>query len=125
TRDSRTLVWFSVFKNGRKKSTTTSNTMTQNLTLRPSRLAGVLGLLLVPMMAAAEAPELLFRVSADHGFVADHAQGDPMPNFQDKVNLVDDGVHGRAIQWQDDGVLSWNAPGNIQAARGTLSFFWR
>ncbi|MEA5668344.1 LamG-like jellyroll fold domain-containing protein, partial [Stenotrophomonas sp. MH1] len=52
-------------------------------------------------------------------------QGDPVPNFQDKVSLVDDGAHGRAIQWQDDGVLSWNAPGNIQAARGTLSFFWR
>ncbi len=99
--------------------------MTQNLPLRPSRLACVLGLLLAPLAASADVPELLFHVSADSGFIADTAQGDPVPNFQDKVKLVDDGAHGRAIQWQDDGVLSWNAPGNIQADRGTLAFFWR
>ena len=93
-------------------------------TLRPLLLAAAL-LSALPAAARATSPGLLFHVSADKGFVADSAQGDPVPNFQDKVSLVDDGAHGRAIQWQDDGVLSWNAPGNIQAARGTLSFFWR
>jgi len=79
----------------------------------------------LPAAAQVSSPQLLFRVSADKGFSADSAQGDAIPNFQDKVSLVDNGAHGRAIQWQDDGVLSWNAPGNIQAERGTLSFFWR
>ncbi|WP_313255773.1 LamG-like jellyroll fold domain-containing protein [Stenotrophomonas sp.] len=92
--------------------------------LPPLLLASAL-LAALPAAARASSPGMLFRVSADNGFVADSAQGDPVPNFQDKVSLVDDGAHGRAIQWQDDGVLSWNAPGNIQAARGTLSFFWR
>lgn len=70
-------------------------------------------------------PRLLFHVSADAGFVADTAGGDPVPNFQDKVKRIADGAHGEAIEWADDGVLSWNAPGNIQAQRGTLAFFWR
>ena len=92
--------------------------------LRPLLLATAL-LAALPAAAQASSPKLLFRVSADTGFAADHAAGDAVPNFQDKVALVDDGAHGRAIQWQDDGVLSWNAPGNIRAERGTLSFFWR
>ncbi|WP_337244506.1 LamG-like jellyroll fold domain-containing protein [Luteimonas sp. gir] len=75
--------------------------------------------------AHAQAPRLLFHVSADQGLVADVAAGDPVPNFQDKVRLVEDGVRGSAITWDDDGVLSWDAPGNIDAQRGTLSFFWR
>ncbi|WP_028918298.1 LamG-like jellyroll fold domain-containing protein [Pseudoxanthomonas sp. J35] len=78
-----------------------------------------------PTAARAEPPQLLFRVSADAGFVADHAVGDPVPNFQDKVKIVPTGVQGGAIEWADDGVLAWNAPGNIQAQRGTLAFFWR
>lgn len=87
-----------------------------------SVLAACLGL--APAAHAGE-PELLFRVSADAGFVADHAAGDPVPNFQDKVRIVPTGVKGGAIEWADDGVLAWNAPGNIQAQRGTLAFFWR
>jgi len=68
---------------------------------------------------------LLFRVSADRGFDADVAGGQAVPNFRDKVRLVEDGKSGKAIQWADDGVLAWNAPGNVYAQRGTLSFFWR
>lgn len=91
------------------------------------RLALVLLALAVAAPAGANdaTPSLLFRVSADHGFRADHAEGDAIPNFKDKVALVPDGAGGQAIQWQDDGVLAWNAPGNIRAERGTLSFFWR
>jgi len=80
--------------------------------------------------ARAEAPKLLFRLSADAGFTADKAEGDPVPNFQDKVKIVPTGARGGArgdgaIQWEDDGVVTWNAPGNIYATRGTLAFFWR
>jgi hypothetical protein len=75
--------------------------------------------------ARAEAPNLLFRLSADKGFVADKAGGDPVPNFQDKVRIVSNGAIGGGIRWDDDGVLTWNAPGNIYAQRGTLAFFWR
>ena len=76
---------------------------------------------------------LLFRVSADKGFAADIAGGDPTPNFQDKVKIVQTGIPetgltgtpSGAIEWPDDGVLTWLAPGNIYSQRGTLSFFWR
>ena len=78
-----------------------------------------------PAGAATGHDGLIFRVSADRGFAADHAGGDPLPNLQSKVALVPDGKSGSAIRWQDDGVVSWNAPGNIYGRRGTLSFFWR
>ena len=88
--------------------------------------AVALALMMMAGAASAQtAPELLFHVSADRGFTADTAHGDAIPNFQDKVKRVPDGEHGSAIQWEDDGVLSWNAPGNIQAQRGTLGFYWR
>lgn len=86
----------------------------------------VLLLIALPMRAAAaDAPELLFRVSADQSLQADVARGDGVPNFRDKIALVPTGKRGNAIEWADDGVLSWNAPGNLYTQRGTLSFFWR
>jgi hypothetical protein len=83
--------------------------------------------LLHPLRAdAAPRPDgLLFHVSADHGLAADQAAGDAQPNFLAHVDRVPDGRSGSAIRWQDDGVLSWNAPGNIYGRRGTLGFFWR
>ncbi len=95
--------------------------------MRPTLFAllAAAALAVVPARAHAEPPQLLFRVSADTGFVADHAEGEAVPNFQDKVKIVPTGVQGGAIEWADDGVLAWNAPGNIFAERGTLSFFWR
>ncbi|MGH8045400.1 MAG: LamG-like jellyroll fold domain-containing protein, partial [Stenotrophomonas sp.] len=96
--------------------------------LRRTRLSASLLLLLLGSSTGAwarGAPQLLFHVSADKGFTADTANGDAIPNFQDKVKRVPDGARGAAIQWEDDGVLSWNAPGNIQAQRGTLGFYWR
>ncbi|WP_372017236.1 LamG-like jellyroll fold domain-containing protein [Pseudoxanthomonas sp. 10H] len=97
--------------------------------MRPALLAAlataVLLALPAPARTADAGPQLLFRVSADEGFVADHAGGEAVPNFQDRVKIVPTGVQGGAIEWADDGVLAWNAPGNIYAERGTLSFFWR
>jgi len=74
---------------------------------------------------ASEIPILLFHVSADTSLVADTSADDGQPNFSDKVRIVPDGAYGSAIEWDDDGILAWNAPGNIQAQRGTLGFFWR
>ena len=68
---------------------------------------------------------LLFRASGDNGGTAERAQGDAIPNFQSKVTTTPDGAIGGAFRWEDDGYLAWTAPGNIQAQRGTLSFFWR
>ncbi len=89
------------------------------------RLLALATALFVAPSLAAEAPALLFHVDANHGLEAEVAQGDPVPNFRDKVKVVDDGARGKAIQWEDDGVLSWDAPGNILAQRGTLAFDWR
>ncbi|WP_303637364.1 LamG-like jellyroll fold domain-containing protein [Stenotrophomonas tuberculopleuritidis] len=78
-----------------------------------------------PAMAATDTPTLLFHVDADSGLEAVVAHGEAVPNFRDRIDIVDDGARGKAIQWQDDGVLAWNAPGNILAQRGTLAFDWR
>ncbi len=68
---------------------------------------------------------LLFRLSGDKGFTADTARGEAVPNFADHARIVPNGRVGGAIEAQDDNVLAWQAPGNIYAQRGTLSFFWR
>jgi len=70
-------------------------------------------------------PALLFHVSGDKGLIADTATGDGTPNFSDKVTPIATGAFGAALHAEDDGVVTWNAPGNIQAQRGSLSFFWR
>lgn len=90
-------------------------------------LGSACALILANAAAAAQAaePALLFKVSGDKGLVADFAAGDGVPNFADKVTPIADGKAGKGFHAEDDGVVSWNAPGNIQAQRGTLSFFWR
>ena len=75
--------------------------------------------------AAAEPAGLLFRMSADHGLTADVAAGEAAPNFADKVSIENDPVVGPYVKASGDQVLSWHAPGNIYAQRGTLSFLWR
>lgn len=76
-------------------------------------------------------PQLLFYVSAEESLTADIAAGEAQPNFRDNIKRTPTGITdqtgkpGWAIEWADNGVLSWNAPGNIYAQRGTLSFFWR
>ena len=82
-------------------------------------------LLMASRAAATSHDGLLFHVSADKGFTADVAGGDPVPNAKQNVSIVRDGRAGGAIKWEDDGYVAWHAPGNIYAERGTLSFFWR
>jgi len=88
-------------------------------------LAWALALAASPAFAQGTDDGLLFRASGDKGSTAEKAGGDAVPNFQTKVTNVPDGAVGGAFRWADDGYLAWNAPGNIQAQRGTLSFFWR
>ena len=71
-------------------------------------------------------PGLLFHLSADRSLVADVAAGgDPQPNFAADVELIADGAKGGAVQCGHTQLLSYWAPGNIYAQRGTLAFSWR
>src|SRR5579862_2731026 len=71
-------------------------------------------------------PGLLFYLSGDHGFNADYAAGgDPKPNFLKDVKILPGGAKGSYIQCGNTQLLSYWAPGNIYAQRGTLSFDWR
>ncbi|MFB3854846.1 MAG: LamG-like jellyroll fold domain-containing protein [Vicinamibacterales bacterium] len=68
---------------------------------------------------------LLFHLSASHGLTADYAAGRGEPNFASDVRVIEDGADGPGIECAHTQLLSYWAPGNIYAQRGTLSFFWR
>ena len=68
---------------------------------------------------------LLFHLTGDKGLTAGVAGGLAAPNFADKVKIKTDPTHGAYIEAAGEETLSWMAPGNIYAQRGTLSFFWR
>lgn len=75
---------------------------------------------------ASPQPGLLFYLSGDHGFKADYAANKrPEPNYLKDVKLLPGGAQGDYLQCGDNQLLSYWAPGNIYAQRGTLSFFWR
>ncbi|RPJ74209.1 MAG: hypothetical protein EHM24_06530, partial [Acidobacteria bacterium] len=75
---------------------------------------------------AASQPGLLFYLSADHGLTADVAAGgDPVPNFASDVRVIAAGAKGAGLECGHAQLLSYWAPGNIYAQRGTLSFYWR
>ena len=75
----------------------------------------------------ADLPEsgLLFYLSGDHEFVADYAAGDPRPNFLRDVKIISDGARGPGFECANTQLMSYWAPGNIFAERGTLAFSWR
>ena len=75
-------------------------------------------------MKETQKPGLLFYHSCSQKD-ADFARGKASPTFWDKVSVIEDGAHGRAIQCEDPQKLAFKAPHNIYAERGTLSFFWR
>ena len=71
-------------------------------------------------------PGLLFYLSGEHEFVADYAAGgDPNPNFLRDVKIIPDGARGRGFECANTQLMSYWAPGNIYAERGTLAFSWR
>jgi len=76
--------------------------------------------------SAPKEPGLLFYLSGDHGFNADYAAGGvPEPNYLSDVKILPGGVKGSYLQCGNNQLLSYWAPGNIYAQRGTLSFYWR
>jgi concanavalin A-like lectin/glucanase superfamily protein len=77
-------------------------------------------------LAAPPEPGLLFYLSGEQEFTADYAAGgDPQPNFIRNVKVISDGARGRGFECANTQLMSYWAPGNIYAERGTLSFFWR
>lgn len=77
-------------------------------------------------LAATPEPGLLFYLSGDHEFTADVAAGgDPSPNFLRDVKIISDGARGAGFECANTQLMSYWAPGNIYAERGTLSFSWR
>jgi hypothetical protein len=68
----------------------------------------------------------LFYLSGDHGFNADYAAGGvPAPNYLSDVKILPGGAKGSYLQCGDNQLLSYWAPGNVYAQRGTLDFDWR
>lgn len=71
-------------------------------------------------------PGLLFYLSGDHNVNADFAAGGQThPNFIKNVHIIPDGTKGAAFHEDDWPLMSYWAPANIYAQRGTVSFFWR
>ncbi len=69
---------------------------------------------------------LLFYLSGENEFRADFAAGgQDKPNFLKSVKIIEDGAIGKAFEADDDQLMTYWAPGNIYAQRGTLAFFWR
>jgi hypothetical protein len=91
------------------------------------RGAALLGCLLGIGASAAPAGDggLLFHLSFNHGLTADTSRGAADANIADRAPVVPGDAHGAYLQLADDGVVSWHAPGNIYAQRGTLAFLWR
>ena len=93
------------------------------------RLA-VMIILLLPHNLYANEPELLFSLSGDgpgDGFTADYAYGDPEPAYLNEYTIIPDGAQGKAFSapHSEQKLMTYLAPGNIYAQRGTLSFFIR
>src|SRR5215207_785173 len=79
-----------------------------------------------PSSAAGREPGLLFYLSGERGFTADYAAGgDPEPNFVRDVRVIAGGARGRGFECADSQLMSYWAPGNVYAERGTLAFSWR
>ena len=79
-----------------------------------------------PCGAAPGEPGLLFHLSGDKEFTADFAAGgDPRPNFIRDVRVIPGGARGPGFECADTQLMSYWAPGNIYAQRGTLAFSWR
>ena len=68
---------------------------------------------------------LIFRLSGAAASVPEVHNGNGSPNFCKDVEVIDDLRFGKALKCLPSQLLSYWAPGNIYAERGTISFFWR
>lgn len=80
---------------------------------------------LISGMRADTNDALLFHLSCDHGLNAEVHQGKGTPNFAGSISEIADGADGKAFRCGEGQLLAYQAPGNIYAQRGTLSFWWR
>jgi hypothetical protein len=88
---------------------------------KEGRMAGQPELLSVPAR-----PGLLFYLSGSKGFTADFAAGGQvLPNFLKDVKIIPDGATSPGFRAENSQLLTYWAPGNIYAQRGTISFCWR
>lgn len=87
----------------------------------PGKLAGQ------PLdLVSSPEPGLLFYLSADNDFRADHSSaGQYLPNYLAHASIISNGAFGSGIMAKDEQLITYWAPGNIYAQRGTISFYWR
>ncbi|MFN8005848.1 MAG: LamG-like jellyroll fold domain-containing protein [Terriglobia bacterium] len=76
-------------------------------------------------LQADEDSSLLFYASFDKNVVADAAFGDDTPLVSQSARIVREGRKDRAVYIDNDGMISYDAPGNVYAERGTISFWWK
>ncbi len=92
----------------------------------PTEYASPTTATILPQNPHAQEPGLLFYLSGDQSLNADYAaNGNPVPNYVHDVKILPGGAKGSYIQCGNNQLLSYWAPGNIYAQRGTLSFYWR
>ncbi len=99
----------------------------------PAALALVLLTALFPARLPAAAispvnagPGLLFHLSGERGFEADFSAGNDAPVFIRDIERISDAAVGAGFRCPDfTQIFAFDAPGNIYAAQGTLSFFFR
>jgi hypothetical protein len=82
-----------------------------------------LGLSQTSLFAESENP-LLFYASFDRDPVADQAFGEESPLANQNLKVVREGRRGGALQLDSDSLISYDAPGNVYAERGTISLWW-
>lgn len=78
-----------------------------------------------PLLQAGEESSLLFYSSFDKNFIADVALGDDTPLIAQLTRIVRDGRKDRGAYLENDALLSYDAPGNVYAERGTIGFWWK
>ena len=77
-------------------------------------------------LGAQTAPESqTLHASFDKNVVADEAIGDETPLISQGPKIVREGRRGSALLLDIGSVLSYDAPGNVYAERGTLGFWWK
>src|SRR2546428_5491117 len=72
-----------------------------------------------------EEENLLFHASFDRNFVADQAAGDESPLGNQNLKIVREGKKDGAVYLDTGSLLTYDAPGNLYAERGTIGFWWK
>ncbi len=68
---------------------------------------------------------LLFYASFDRNALAEQAFGDETPLVNQNLKILREGRKGGALILDSDSILSYDAPGNLYAERGTVTFWWK